>query len=104
MNLGDGVTSIEPGTLVVSGDLHVALLNYVESVNHWMLIINKCAKRVVSHREGASQTDAAFFPDCKDEWNPRMWAGERITPAAAAAYPDTPPPQDAMMVFCLPVM
>lgn len=43
-----------------------------------------------------------FFLDSKAEWFPPWWASERV--AHAFAYPDTTPPNDDSIVFCIPVM
>ncbi|KAF6233153.1 hypothetical protein HO173_008697 [Letharia columbiana] len=54
---------------------------------------------------GTSRIDAVqkrILPDSEDGWIPRKRAEERIV--SLTRYPDTTPAQDAMMIFCVPVM
>ena len=97
--VGLGLPSLEPMMLITQGDLHVARLGYMPNVNHWMLFMDKRGKRVFQRPHGSTGNNAHFVRDeIEHHGNEKDYMG------IAAAYPDTTPPKDSQMVFCLPIM
>ena len=104
--VGDGISTVglrlpglEPTMLIITGDLHVATLNYAPNVNHWMLFIDKRGKRVFERPHGSTGSNSRYVPD-ENEY-PGV---KKEYMGIAAAYPDTTPPKDIQGVFCLPIM
>ena len=89
----------EPTMLIITGDLHAAILKSGPNVDQWKLFIDKRGKRVFERPHGSTGNKAHFVPDGNEyHGNKKDYMG------IAAAYPDTTPPKDRQHVFCLPIM